>query len=415
VIEQLLTQQQQQQQQGTPEQQYCLVSLAEGLLVLMNTVWLSWHGKRLVGKTLAPAVLPTTKMTLALFKLCGSSSSSSSSGSTAAGGWTHGDLASLEVDVFDMCFLWGRHVCSPLTTLLATELAGSSSSGTRTELLTLPALLQLLLLNLADNAAELHERQKGISPIAVPEAAAAAASEQQQQQEARQKRHIQVAASHEAVLAVLGLTARQCVSGRHRTYRNQIAAPAEAAGSAFAVVLMMLQRCLHTLVAPLQANASSSSSSSGNSQPLLPAQQVMPLLRMLVQLQLLAPELSLLPHACELMWNVCTLCTFPGFEVTPRAFCTQMVLPLLQECVLSVGPAVLSAVKHGWGDAEIAADAVVVRSSVDGVQRLTAVPPEMENRRQQALEWFGCIVGMLMYQAAQGCEYNSKILTSTSQ
>jgi hypothetical protein len=80
----MLSQQQQQQQQAGIKQRYAMISLAEGVLLLMDMLRMVWHGKRLVGKTLAPAVLPATKLSLALLKACGASSSSSGGSSSSA-------------------------------------------------------------------------------------------------------------------------------------------------------------------------------------------------------------------------------------------------------------------------------------------------------------------------------------------
>jgi hypothetical protein len=400
VIEQLLTQQQQQQQQrrqqASLEQRYCLIRLAEGLLLLMDVVWIFWAGKRLVGKTLAPAVLPTIKLSLALLEMCGSSGSSSSSRSTGSSttpgscsSITWEELNFLEVQALDLCCIWCRDVrigFNGFQAPPATEVASSSSSSLQ-ELLGSPALLQLVLLHLAVTTWDLHDRRKGLSPLLMP--ATAAAQPEQQQQQARRKVPLQVEPSHTALLATLRLSNYQRVSGRHRKYSAQLIAPAAAAAQACELAALLVDKYIIALVA--QGNTGSSSSS-GNLQPLLPAQQVMPLLQTLVQLQLLAPELRLLSSACEVMWRLCSLCTCFTAVMSRQEFREQTALPLLQQCVLSLGPAVLSALKQDEADAEQEGKTVVARRA------------PMQQQQQQALEWFGKLVGVLLDAALRGCK-----------
>jgi hypothetical protein len=182
LIEQLLKQQQQQQDQqqqteGSLQQRYCLISLAEGVLLLMQNIWTGWHGKRLVGKLLAPALLPTIKLSLALIATCASSSSSSNK--------SQRELHSLEQVTLDVCLGWTHIFFSGFPTAVAQDLTGSSSSSV--ELLVNPALQQLLLLHLAVTAGQLHDQQKGLSPVAVAPAATPPAGQPRQQQQQQQQ------------------------------------------------------------------------------------------------------------------------------------------------------------------------------------------------------------------------------------
>jgi hypothetical protein len=111
---------------------------------------------------------------------------------------------------------------------------------------------------------------------------------------------------------------------------------------------MLLHRFRATATAAVgDCGDGSSSSSSGNGgvvQPLLQAQQWLPSLQTLIEVQLLAPQLCLIAAGCQLMHQ---LCISMSLIVDKHECLTQQALPLLTELVHGVGPVILCATKHG--------------------------------------------------------------------
>ncbi|WIA18749.1 hypothetical protein OEZ85_003439 [Tetradesmus obliquus] len=123
----------------------------------------------------------------------------------------------------------------------------------------------------------------------------------------------------------------------------------------------------------------------------------------LVQLQLLAPELYLIPAACELMFNVCTLAVMPGSPIDLDSMRSELGPPVLRQCLLGLGPAVLSAIEYGWGDeGQQQGGPVYVMSTSRGLQELPASAAadagSIESSRQRAIGGFGLAIGALLRQ-----------------